>query len=41
MEVGGVFTYLELATQLGKVTTPIIMYGHMMAEERGGGLKIV
>ena len=40
MEEGvGVVTYLEVATQLGKVHTPIIMYGHMMAE--GGGLKIV
>ncbi len=35
---GGVVTYLEVATQLGKVHTPIIMYGHMMAEG-GGGLK--
>ena len=26
---------MEVATQLGKVTTPIIMYAHMMAE---GGL---
>ena len=31
-------TYLEVATQLGKVPTPIIMYGHIMAEG-GGGVK--
>ena len=41
MEEGGrgchIHTYLEVATQLGKVPTPIIMYGHMMAE--GGGVK--
>ena len=36
---GGV-TFLEVATQLGKVPAPIIMYGHMMAEG-GGELKIV
>ena len=36
MEEGGrVVTYLEVAKQLGKVPTPIIMYGRMMGE--GGG----
>ena len=29
---GRVVTYLEVATQLGKVPLPIIMYGHMMDE---------
>ena len=31
----GVVTYLEVATQLGKVHTPIIMYGHLLAEGEG------
>ena len=35
MKEGRGVTYLEVATQLTKVTTPIIMYGHMMTE--GGG----
>ena len=39
-EVGGwaVVPYLEVATQLGKVPTPIIMYVHMMGRA-GGGVK--
>ena len=35
---GGVVTYLEVAMQLGKVPTPIIMYGHKLAEG-GEGVK--
>jgi hypothetical protein len=37
-EGGRGFIYLEVATQLEKVPTPIIMYDHMMAEG-GGGAK--